>query len=296
MEQKSTSKYYKKFRSIPFVSAFKQYPSPESTDEPIQFVCCNGIEIPMKGLKCHIVSGTHCKRKEAMPIKEATVQKQLMDLETFQKENGAQGQTLDHNKKAFCMKLVGMFTKSNIAFNAIEEIQDNTEEIVGKGLRICGMQGLTDLVQPMLQEQKGYVKTLITECYKQFSLIVDGLPFFADVVAFKIHLVHKEMWVIYEPLLHLKLYSKTLNCEQLAGEILQVLEDDYPELEQHTAWRASMMDCTGTNQTALRLIGERRTNTKPFEAPCCSHGANNCGKGFKYPIEKELLKNLTGIW
>jgi hypothetical protein len=109
LEQKSTSKYYKKFMSSPFVSAFKQYPSPESTDEPIQFssgylycVCCNGIQIPMKGLKHHIVSGTHCKRrKEVMPIKEATVQKRLMDLETFQKENGAQGQTLDHNTKDF---------------------------------------------------------------------------------------------------------------------------------------------------------------------------------------------------
>jgi hypothetical protein len=37
MEQRSTSKYYKKCMSSPFVSAFKQYPSPESTDEPIQF-------------------------------------------------------------------------------------------------------------------------------------------------------------------------------------------------------------------------------------------------------------------
>ncbi len=127
------------------------------------------------------------------------------------------------------------------------------------------MGGPTDLVQPMLQEQKGYVKTLITECYKQFSLIVDGLPFFVDVVAFNIRLVHKETRVIYEPSLHLKLYSKTLNGEQLVGEILQVLEDDYPELK-HTAWIASMMDCAGTNQTALRLI-IKRTNTKPFEAP-----------------------------
>jgi hypothetical protein len=61
------------------------------------------------------------------------------------------------------MKLVGMFAKSNIAFNAIEEAQDDLEEFAGKGLGIGGTWGLTDLVQPILQEQqKGYVKMLIT--------------------------------------------------------------------------------------------------------------------------------------
>ncbi len=86
-----------------------------------------------------------------MPKKLEKCQQRLRNLESFQKENQAQGRTLDHRTKTFRMKVVGMCAKANIAFNAMDDIQDDLEEIAGDGLRIGGRRGLTDLVQPMLE-------------------------------------------------------------------------------------------------------------------------------------------------
>jgi hypothetical protein len=53
-------------------------------------------------------------------------------------------------------------------------------------------------VQPLHAEHIVDIKQIASECYPEYSLIVDGSPLFAEVVAVKMRMVHKASFKIVE--------------------------------------------------------------------------------------------------
>jgi hypothetical protein len=188
------------------------------------------------------------------------------------------------------MTMLGICCPANISVGSIEEIEREINQIAGGGLSMGGRRGLMDLVGILRDEHHVKVKEHLDMAHGCFSLTVDGSPFFADAVAFKIRFVLKKTNEIMELLLHVKLCKKTLNGESLAHELLKALQEIH-KIDIRN-WRAFQMDRASANEKGVRLVCGQ-TRAKPLAVACASHGLNNAGKQFDFPCGKEVLKHLT---
>jgi hypothetical protein len=254
-------------------------------------IVCNNKHVTWATLARHIGGKTHKDRKAAHKSAGQQVQMRLQNIREFQGTNELQGQTLSNHVTKYRARMLNMFCKANIPIAAADTMDEDLAEVAGDGRTLGGPRGLSDLVQPLHAEHIADIKQIASECYPEYSLIVDGSPLFAEAVAVKIRLVHKSSFKIVELLVKCKLYTTGLNGENTAGEILEVLEEDIKLPIEH--WVAFMMDRASTNVNAIKIVRER-TKSNPHAAPCCAHGMSNTGKEIKYPHGKELL-NLVGL-
>jgi hypothetical protein len=254
-------------------------------------IVCNNKHVTWGTLARHIGAKTHMDRKAAYKSAGVTVQMRLQNIREYQGTNELQGQTLSNHVTKYRARMLNMFCKANIPIAAVDTMEEDLAEVAGDGRTLGGQRGLSDLVQPLHAEHIADIKEIASECYPEYSLIVDGSPLFAEAVAMKIRLVHKASFKIVELLVKCKLYTTGLNGENTAGEILEVLEEDIKLPIEN--WVAFMMDRASTNVNAIKIVRER-TKSNPHAAPCCAHGMSNTGKEMRYPHGKELL-NLVGM-
>jgi hypothetical protein len=115
--------------------------------------------------------------------------------------------------------------KSNMTMGMLEGMQECIETTSKYGLSQGYCRELVCDATPRGRSKTSFESdcTLIAQCYPGFGSISDGTPTFCKADAVMLCLVHKETLDIFEVLVCLKLDDTSLNGEQLADNLFQVL-------------------------------------------------------------------------
>lgn len=146
------------------------------------------------------------------------------------------------------------------------------------------------------------IKSLVKECFPEYSIIMDGTPVFAEAECLMIRLVHRKTFKIHQFVLHLQLYAEALDGatiaahvkEAIEGEINCADEDKNPHGLVMRNLRATAIDRAGTNKTAMDTLHEDE-GVKSFEAYCMPHGISGCGKKREMSVGETVLHSLGGM-
>ena len=136
------------------------------------------------------------------------------------------------------------------------------------------------------------IKKSYQSSFPEFSLTLDGSPFFAEAECIIVRMVHKSTWRIIELIIHLGLFEGSLDSDDIAKHIRTTIEERLGA--DPKKWRAAMMDRASTNKAAMEKA-KADMNTNPLSVPCCSHATAGTAKRFDYKQGKGILNKLTGM-
>ena len=139
----------------------------------------------------------------------------------------------------------------------------------------------------------------LDQCHPEFTVIMDGTPCFAEAECVMIRVVHKRTGRIHEFVIHLGLYSESLDGATIAEHVSETLtRSDTEEVRglglKLKHWKCTAIDRAGTNKRAMDIVEEDH-GVSPFSAFCVSHGTAGCGKKGGMTIGKEVVKHLTSM-
>ena len=125
--------------------------------------------------------------------------------------------------------------------------------------------------------------------FKQYCCISDTTPTYAEHFCIVLRVVNHD-WKIVEVVIRCRAHKGSFNADNMAGTILQCLEQDYG-LDLNN-WRCYVADRCAVNGAMIdkRLIACKLNITK---IPCISHGLCNSGNHFAVPHAKHTAQGLT---
>ena len=135
---------------------------------------------------------------------------------------------------------------------------------------------MNELFTDLHKEHLHKIREKIKSCYPEFSLIIDGSPFFANAECVKVRMFDKQ-YNIVELVVHLELFDTSLDSEDIANHIIVTIEDRMKADPKN--WRAVMFDRASTNKAAISKISNR-IGINPLAAYCVSHGTSTFSKKF----------------
>ena len=119
---------------------------------------------------------------------------------------------------------------------------------------------------------------MISECYAEYSLTMNGSPFHAETEYIVTRLVHKKTNKIHEIVVHQPIDGATINqhtVETLTGESGEY--DDKGLGMKLKDFCALALDRVSTNKMSKDILNEDY-GVQPFAAYCISRGLSTCGK------------------
>ena len=159
-------------------------------------------------------------------------------------------------------------------------------------VHVPGRDELAQRVTDLKGEHMEKIKKVVTACFPQFGIIMDGTPLFAEAECLVIRLVHKKTFKIYQLLIHLQLYNTSLDGADIAQHVKDAVAQDLGL--QLKNLRAVSIDRAKTNVKALKDL-EKEDRVKAFQAFCVPHGLSNCGKESSLTVGEEVIKAVTGM-
>lgn len=147
---------------------------------------------------------------------------------------------------------------------------------------------------PMLRElHLSKICSRLQECYKEFTVIMDGTPVFAEAECVVLRCVHMSTKRIQEFVVHLGLYSESLDGITIATHVMQVLTSPRLSLDLMN-WKATSVDRAATNKKAMNIL-HKDQGIAPYRAYCISHGTAGCGKKAAMTVGKEAVKHVSAM-
>jgi hypothetical protein len=162
-----------------------------------------------------------------------------------------------------------------------------------RGIDMGEPKDLNRIVGPILHEMLlSKVQELVKECYAQFGTTTDGSPSVASAEAVAIRLVRKKTLEVFDLLIHVGLYAKSLNADQLVHGILFAIRSK-AQLDTKD-WRTAMVDGASTNTCAIRTVAER-TSSKPSRRRCSPHTFSIMGGHFDVPHAEQARQEWNSV-
>lgn len=138
------------------------------------------------------------------------------------------------------------------------------------------------------------VKYLHNQCCREYAVICDGTPSFAEAECINIRIESND-WAVHELILCLNLFAKKLNGEELARHIIDTLQQRL-QLSLKS-WYTSHQDRAKANKACLDLIQSNYNDTNPSRSWWCAHSLSNTGKRLtEYKDSHLYVELLRKLW
>ena len=141
---------------------------------------------------------------------------------------------------------------------------------------------MSDLIPFAHQEEQRRVKAEIQG--QKVSVIFDGTSRIGEAMAIILRFVDKD-WSIQHRLIHLQLLAKSMNGEEIARELVSVLQVQYNV--GSSSLIAATRDRASVNNVAMSFV--RVMYPSILDIGCLSHTIDNSGDKFNTPTLNEFL-------
>ena len=195
-----------------------------------------------------------------------------------QRENVV-GVSLSTDCQVHRIKVVTAFLKAGIPLNKLDCFRDLLEE---NSTRLAGRRSLCGLI-PFVQEMEE--KTILQEIEgRKMSVIFDGTTRMGEALAILIRFVDDE-YSIHQRLIHMQLLAKSIAGEELAREIITVLQAHYKVLP--VSLIGAMHAGAAVNTVAMNTVSIVYPNI--LDVGCMSHTIDHVGDKFLTPLLDEFV-------
>ena len=129
------------------------------------------------------------------------------------------------------------------------------------------------MIPVVLDQEKESVKRSIQE--RHVSICYDGCSRLGEALVLVVHFVD-DQWTVHQLLARLKVLAKTVNGEELAGELIHVVST-FLQIKGHYVI-AAMRDGAAVNVAAMRIF--KAVYPKVFDVTCFCHAIDLIGNRF----------------
>lgn len=150
------------------------------------------------------------------------------------------------------------------------------------GIRLAGRRSLSNLILFIWQQEVDQIRQEISG--KKLSVIFDGTTCNGEAMAIILRFVTDD-WVIQQRLVQLQLLVKCLTGEEIARELISVLQVGYGIGSE--ALIGSMHDRASTNNVAMTTV--KVLYPEILDVGCFSHSIHHIGERFCTPIYSDRV-------
>ena len=242
--------------------------------------CREELGLKLSVIQLHIKSNKHRAGKERLQGSEAREQDIATAFARYSQHEHVSGETLSREVQVYRIQVVTTFLKADIPLNKIDVFRDLLEK---NGQRLAGRRSLSDLIH---QEEIALIKEELRG--KKVSVIFDGTTRLGEAMAIILRFV--DDWQIQQRLVRLRHLSKSLKGEEIARELISVLQIDYSISSDDLL--GAMRDRASINGLAMqtvKIMYPKIMYPKILDVGCFAHTIDLVGQKFHTPNLDEFL-------
>ncbi len=258
-----------------------EFPGENLTVSSGKLFCCacrEELGLKLSVIQLHIKSNKHRVGKDRLQSNEAREHDIATSFARYSQQEHTSGETLPRDVQVYHIKVVRTFLKAGIPLNKIDVFRDILEQ---NGQRLAGRRSLSDLIPFIRQEEIALIKEELQG--KKVSVIFDGTTRLGEAMAIILRYVTD--WQIQQRLVRLRHLSKSLMGEEIARELISVLQIDYGISTNDLV--GAMRDRASVNGAAMRTV--QIMYPKVFDVGCFAHTIDLVGEKFRTPHLNEFL-------
>ena len=265
----------------------------EFPDENLTVSCgklfCSGcreeLGLKLTVIQLHIKSKKHQAGKERLQSNEAHERDIATSFAMYSQQAHTSGETLPKDMQVYRIKVVTVFLKAGIPLNKLDLFQELLEE---HGQRLAGRRSLSDLIPFIHQQEIAQIKEELQG--KKVAVIFDGTTRLGEAMAIIVRFVND--WQIHQRLVRLRHLSKSLTGEEIARELISVLQVDYNISPD--ALVGAMRDRASVNGVAMRTV--KVIYPKVLDVGCFAHTIDLVGQQFCTPHLNEFVSAWINLF
>ena len=242
--------------------------------------CRTEVSQKASSIKRHLASKRHgegkVERKRSAEKQQSIVQAMRM----FDREHHPMGETIPEKERAFRFEVIETFLKGGVALSKIHHFRPLLERL---GTRLADRSTLARMVPLVLSREKGFIKEWIKD--KHVSVVFDGSSRLGEALAVMLRFLD-ERGSVKQLLVRLKVLSKSLTGEELAGEVIDILSNSMQIQRQHIV--AVVRDGASVNGAAMRIV--KAVFPKLLDITCFSHAIDLVGSYFELPVLDQFMQ------
>ena len=232
-------------------------------------------------------SAKHIKGNKRLKNKEIRETDLAETLQRCNNEVHLRGETLPLTQQVFHVKVLKAFLRAGIPLNKIGPLRELLEE--SGGYRLCDRRFLYDLIPFVVKQEEAQVKEEIKN--KHVGVIFDGTTHTCEVLAVVLRFI-SDSFTIEQRLVKIELLAKSLNGEEVARELINVLSTTLGITSHYVV--VTMRDCAAVNNVAICTLKILYPNL--LDIGCFSHTLDLVGDHFKLPQLTEFLNSWLSLF
>ncbi len=235
--------------------------------------CRTQVSAKASSIKRHIYSKRHAASKRQRGKEGEKQQSIIASIHKFDQEHHPLGETIPENERSYRLEVVETFLKAGVALAKVGQFRNLLEK---HGTRLACRSTLSRMIPIVLARERDRVKTSITD--RSVSVIYDGCTRLGEALVIVLRFLD-DQWTIHQVLVRLKVLSKSLNGEGLAGELIHALSTSLQIKQAHVV--AAMRDGASVNGAAMRVL--KAVYPRVLDVTCFSHTIDLVGTHFELP-------------
>lgn len=235
--------------------------------------CRTQVSPKASSLKRHISSQRHAAAKSRKQMSVAKQQSIIASIKRFDEIHHPLGETLPEKERAYRLEVVETFLKAGVALSKIEHFRTLLER---HSTRLASRSTLSRMIPMILAQERDNVKTAISD--RSVSVIYDGCTRLGEALVIVLRYVD-DQWLIKQVLVRLKVLSKTLTGQELAGELIHALSTELQINKEYVV--AAMRDGASVNGAAMQIV--KVVYPHVLDVTCFSHAIDLVGNHFEVP-------------
>ncbi len=242
--------------------------------------CRTEVSQKASSLKRHVQSQRHLSGKKRLAEETKHQQSIVRSMSRFNLEVHPHGETLPEKEQVFRVEVVETFLKAGVALQKVGTFRPLLEKY---GTRLADRTTLGRLIPMILAREKDAVKEALSG--SDVSVIFDGSTRLGEALVIIIRYVDND-WKVRQVLARLKVLSRSLTGDQLAGELIEAistcLQIGRPNL------LAAMRDGASVNSAGIRVV--KAVYPCLLDVTCFSHTIDRVGTHFDLPVLERFMQ------
>ena len=269
------------------VSQYKDEPFTVSAGKLFCRACREEVGLKKSVIDKH-VSSSNKHHVAKLKLKEKQ-QREVDIAQAFHKyasQEHAVGDTLPESQQVHRINVVSTFLRAGVPLSKIDVFRPVLED--GR-YRLAGRRTMSDLIPFIHQEEVKKIKSEIEG--RKVSVIFDGTTRLGEAMVIIVRFIDSE-WAIQQRLVRMQLLAKSLTGEEIARELLFVLQAQYGIASGLLV--AAMRDRASVNNLALSIL--RVMYPQALDVGCFSHTIDNAGRKLATPILDEFMSAWVSLF
>ena len=243
--------------------------------------CRELVSLKKQNIHVHISSKKHKENKEKRLLNDKKDDDIRKAIAKYDDKNHPKGETLPSTTRLFRVKFVKAFLKSGTPLSRAEYFRDLFEEV---GYPLTSSSNMRQLIPFILEQEYECICQEVKG--KDVAIIFDGTTRDGEALVVLVRFV--ESWTIKQRLVRLRLLKSSVNGDELARIIIEVLHRKINI--QENSLLAAMRDRASVNTKALQTVSVLYPDM--IDIGCISHFLNKVGEKCHTPT----LKLFMATW